>query len=747
MKNKYFFLVVLTVITLALLIAPLLTQGSLYFVGGDDTRMYYVYPRQYIQNLLLNIISDNTIGGANIGYYPATHPIPLITLIWVLKTLIPVNTQFLMYGLNWALAFVFFYLLLGLWIPNQTRIKFFIKVVASLFYVFSPFLIKTLYKHEVVVLYLICAAPGVLYFFIKSVREHNPWYVFTACLILSIFSTNLSSVPWSLPILITSLPILITVFFQSKKTFILHSLLFVLGYFLLNLSWIFHTIYITLNNTGLSSSLEMFSSSEFIKTNIQGILGTARLFSPLNAVINQLDIGLIKNISPISSLNLIFIALIILAGAFLHKEKNSALVLGFILSLMGLLISWFLMIPNFGEKGPNLFVWLSLNVPFFTMFRNMYDKFSLTSAFYYAFTLAISLVILINKFSNKKLAITILLGLSLVVAINAYPLFMTKTEQVGVKAKVSGTFNNDFNNLVSYLNKLENPSRILWLPLNFPAYINVEDKYNPGHFYSGPSLLRLVANRQDYSGQFSFITASDITVSDKIFPMIQNKRFAEFGRIVQLLNARYVILDKQNLPDGMKPYLYNHYSEENGKFKMQTDDFVNSLVGKKLQDFGTRYTLYEINPRYNNDRIYLTNDYNVFPQKLPNVDYKKLSDSLYRFNLTDLKDTQKLVFLDSYYRDWTLYIEGPQQKAYRKSQNVPVQNFANGWEIDPNEIRRDFPDEYYTTNPDGSLNLKATLYFEPDKFNKLIRNISLASFIGLGLSQLFLFRKRHGDEA
>ena len=715
MKNKHFSSIAILIIVFILSVTPLIIQGSLYFVGGDDTRLYYIYPRQYIQNLLLNIVSDNTIGGANTGYYPATHPIPLVTLIWILKTLFPVNTQFLMYGLNLALGFLFFYLFLGLWIDNETKTKFFIKVIASLFYIFSPFLINTLYKHQIIVVYLIATAPGVLYFFIKSVRDRNPLYVFTTCLIFTILSTNLSSLPWSLPILITSLPILIVIFSQSKKTFIFHSILFMISYLLLNLSWIFHLINSSLNNTGIANNLSNLSSPSFIETNIKGILGTSRLFSPLNQVVNQLDSNLVKNFSLLSFLNLIFLVLIVLAGVILPKEKNKTLTIGYIVSLLGLLVSWFLIASNFGIWGPNAFIFLSLKIPFFTMFRNMFDKFSLTLGFYYAFGLAVSLVILLNKVPYKKMFTLLLVGISVLIFINALPLFALRESHEGVRAKVSGTFNDDFNKLVAYLSNLKNPSRVLWLPLNYPTYVSVEDKYNSGHFYSGPSPLRFLANRQDYTGQFSFITASDINIGDKIFPMIKEKKYSDFGKLAQLLNARYVILDKQNLPDSMKPFLYSHYSEKSGKLKMQTSEFINSLLGKKLQDFGFRYSLYEINPQFNNDRIYLTDDFNIFPKSLPNVEYSKNSSASYTILLKNLSTEQKLVFLDPYYKDWTLYLVGENTSLpYQKGENIVVQNFANGWVVDPSYIKKNFPTGFYKTNDNGSLDVSMSLYFEPE---------------------------------
>lgn len=740
MRKVIFILIVLT-----LGITPLLTQGDLYFMGGDDMRLYYVFPKEYIQNLLLNIVTDNSIGGGNMGYYPATHPVPLVSLMLLVKTLIPANTQFVMYGLNWALGFIFLYLLSGLWIGRQSRFNFLIRVVAGLFFVFSPFLLKTFYKHQMIVIYLIAAAPGILYFFIKSVRQRNFLHVFTSVLIFSIFSTNLSSLPWTIPILITSMPILFVEFWKAKKVFILHAVLFGVSYTFLNISWLFHLIYLTFNNTGLTNTFGTFSSPDFIKANIAGILGTSTLFSPLNGAINQLEIGLVRNLSVVSYVNLFFISIIVTAGVFIHQQKNTLLVTGFILSLLGMLVSWFLMTPNFQQWGPELFVWLSLNVPFFTMFRNMFDKFALPLALYYALCLAISLSILANRFKNVKLHLVIGAGLITAILVNAYPLFQIRTEHVGVQAKLSGTFNDDFNNLAAYVSNLSNPSRILWLPLNYPSFTNIEDKYNPGHFYSGPSPLRLLSNRQDYAGQYSFITSTKIAIGDSIFPGLRDKKYAEFGRMVQLLNARYVILDKQQLPESMTSYLYG--GDSRVILTWQTEEFINGLLGKKLQEFGARYAIYEINPQFNNDRIYLTDDYDLFPKDTPNVDYEKISDYLYKISLSNIRKSQKLVFLDSYYRDWTLYLAGPQLNAYRKGKNVPVQGFANGWEIDPEEIKSNFSDAYYTTNPDGSLNLNASLYFEPQKFNKPTRIISLASFLVLGMSQIILLLKRSHAKA
>src|SRR3989344_16881 len=84
----------LCVIAIALFLIPNLFWGNLYIVGGDDARLYYLYPLEYLKNFSFNVMSGNTLGG-NLGYMPVSYSAPNIAFLAVLKYLFPfVHTQF-----------------------------------------------------------------------------------------------------------------------------------------------------------------------------------------------------------------------------------------------------------------------------------------------------------------------------------------------------------------------------------------------------------------------------------------------------------------------------------------------------------------------------------------------------------------------------------------------------------------------------------------------------------------------------
>ena len=194
-------ILIISFIFIILICIPFVIQGNKYYVGGDDTRLYYIFPDKYLDNLAFNIISDNTLGGANTGYYPTSQFAPFLYFLVFLKKVIPfINTQNLMYGMNYAFAFIFFFLLLGFWVKKNDRLHFSIKLIGSLFYVFSPLLIRTLYTHQLISIYLISLMPAMLFFFFKAIDKKRPIYSVISSLIFTVFSTTINTIPWTIPI-------------------------------------------------------------------------------------------------------------------------------------------------------------------------------------------------------------------------------------------------------------------------------------------------------------------------------------------------------------------------------------------------------------------------------------------------------------------------------------------------------------------------------------------------------------------
>ncbi len=62
-----------------------------------------------------------------------------------------------------------------------------------------------------------------------------------------------------------------------------------------------------------------------------------------------------------------------------------------------------------------------------------------------------------------------------------------------------------------------------------------------------------------------------------------------------------------------------------------------------------------------------------------------------------------------------------------------VYDYANGWTIDPEYIRTHYSREYYRENPDGSMDVRMTLYFRPQSYfylGLIISGLTLLGCIG-----------------
>ena len=64
---RHKFQVLQAFLCIALLLLPALFWGDRKIVGGDDTRLYYFYPLEFLKNYATSIVGDNHISG--LGYY------------------------------------------------------------------------------------------------------------------------------------------------------------------------------------------------------------------------------------------------------------------------------------------------------------------------------------------------------------------------------------------------------------------------------------------------------------------------------------------------------------------------------------------------------------------------------------------------------------------------------------------------------------------------------------------------------
>ncbi len=688
-------------------------------------KLYYLFPKEYLQNFSFNIITDNTLAGAMTGYASVAYFAPFFFVIYILK-FIPVNAQALMYGLNFACGFLFFYKFLSLYITGKdTNWRVFIsKTLASIFYVFFPILNETLYSHQLMHMYLISILPATLYFFILGVRNKNLKAICLSILIFSIFSTTYNGLPFTAAFAICLIPLMLYEFWKNKKSFLIYLVIAGITFLFLNLFWIFHIVYGVVHNTGLTNSVALFSSGDASNDNLRIVAGVSRMFSPLNQVFLTLKSGVYTLTSLSQILSVVFLAVILIAVIALKNTKNEVSTI-FYLFLLSLMISWFLFMPNFGNWGPNLFLYFTSHVPLWGMFRNMYDKFSLTFGFFYAASFGVSLAIIAQSIKGD-FAVKVLFSIIILVLFFNIPRVLNPfTKDRESLTRISGEFNQDYTELISYVKSIPDASRIAWLPLNAPTYASIED--TNGNFYTGLSPMRILANKSDFAGRFSFLTQQDVYLGDKVFQWLKEGDYARVAATFQNLNIGYLIIDHQLPPPEMQSFFYG--GEKRELLDFQGEQFQKEILGLKVRDFGHRYSLYTINTNYANDTLFLADNYNDFPVFPTSLTYTKEASFQYNGEIKNLNENKKFIFLDPFNSDWTLYlVKNGKDIPYKSSRNIVAHGYANAWDLDYAEIKNDYT-PYITLSDNGSVDFKWKLYFEPQKYNKYVYLLSLVTFI------------------
>lgn len=724
-------LIVLALIAGALFLMPNVLWGNLYIVGGDDSRLYYIFPLEYLKNFAFNVIGNNTLGG-NMAYFPVSYPAPAVLVLLLLKNVFPMwNTQLFAYGVIISLGFVFFYKFLQEWIPAKSTYEFWTGVVASLLYSFSPYITRTFFQHQLISIFSIMVVPGCLYFFLAGVKRKNVGYIIASSLFYSLFSSTIYSLPWILPVVLTFIPLFLY-FIPLRRGYIWKSLvIFIAVTVLSNLYWIIHYIFPVVYQTGESLASKTFQSNEFIKQNNDTIIALTRLNSPVYQMISYLRTSWSAREGPslFQSIGAIYIFFILLAGAVMRPVQKSLRRL-FIIVVIGLLLTMLFVTPNFGEWNLMLFQLLNTHVPFFGMFRNMYDKFALSMALHYAFTLYVALVIL-GKVNMPKIYRYIgLVLIALVIGITAYPYIVPVYKDEDYSTRISGQLNKDFMDLTAYLVDHPTSSRYLWLPMTYPGYVFVSDAKNTNHFYSGISPLQFLSKSSDMAGYYGIQTPQDPQLNGKFMELLKQREYDAIGKIFQVQNIGYVIVNHEQLPKKALVFL-----DAYDFMTLQGEEYKKAILGEKIQDFGNRYSIYSLNKKYAMPTVYTA------PLSKVPVEFQKLSGNLYKVRMREVSLASELVLLEPYNRLWNIYVLKDGVRRRYDTEHTDAFNFGNAWKIDPKELAEKFPDSVKTSG-EHEYDYDFEIRFLPEMYTTPVFIVSIVSMILAGIYMVIQIWKK-----
>ncbi|KKU03535.1 MAG: hypothetical protein UY06_C0002G0017 [Candidatus Amesbacteria bacterium GW2011_GWA2_47_70] len=718
--------------------------SSTYYLGGDDSRLFYVYPYEFLINYSSKIVSDTGVSQLTNLIPPPSLSAFVVILVGLKKILPMFNLQALLYSINIVGGFWAFYLLLSYLLRPESKHERVITALASFMYVFSMFNFYTIFNSRLVAEYLISLYPLSLLLGIKAIRAGKFYLLVLAVLIWSVFNFVSVTFPIFGAVLLTTLPLLILATWNYKKRLVMYLLGTGLLLGILNFHWLVFIPYTNLSQPLPGSSTPNLTSTEFREQNETGIKTVSEINNSFFPLLNSYHQKIQQNFHwpqlPIYNswylkflpLGLVLIAVVIWAGITVEKDKFKIPL--YVAAVANFVLAIYFFTVDIGPWGISLFLWLTNNIPGFVIFRNMYDKFAYAVSFQWALILAVSLSILIKSIKIDRHKFYLLFVTLLIAVINAKPFLLGEFEKLpywttlnsydGIKA-----FNDDYAQLLNYIKNQETTGRYLSLPLLTGNSVIIEDQFQKNHYYAGVSPLLLLTGKNDLSGLISFSNKST-----DVYRWIEKREYDNFGKLQQQLNTQYVIVNNSISTDLQSSFMFS-----DRLYGLQSPEFIASVLGPKIADFGRRYSLYEISPRYTSSKIYIADDPGVFANQRTILSYTKIASQEYRIKISQLSHVQTLVFLDPYLKGWQL--RTPSGKVVFDNSHEQVFGYANSWKLDPLDIKVDLDKTDYVVDDQSRVGLDLRLYFQPYDYYVPSQTISVGAYLLAAVYVIWSFLK------
>jgi hypothetical protein len=383
-QKRHFTLVFYFILALLFFTVFFLGYAGRLNLGGDDSRLYLVYPWTWIENVGLRTIYYD---GAFSQYSQQFFIIPYLLFIAFLKLFIP--NAYLLQTVIFTLAllgsFIAFQRLLA-HLTGSTNTNQFIAAGA---YTCSPILLQFLFPDPLQYLFLPVYIPLIILTFLKYLKNPHSILLLAAIVWSTLFSVILHGIPWILPMLVVILATLIlsasnfsksTILAFLKKSIIFTSIIAVSQSF-----WIYPLVQqLQSSNSRLSGILSLENDNQFEKS-INSNSSHLNIFFPL---LNLPHFGLQNKFNwPLynffvdyyqfsAAISLIYIFLLLTLVSSKNKTKLEKIV------IIALLISLALYTANI-YLIKNLYI-IAGSIPGFIMFRNFFDKFAFTFVFFWA---------------------------------------------------------------------------------------------------------------------------------------------------------------------------------------------------------------------------------------------------------------------------------------------------------------------------------------------------------------------------
>lgn len=703
-KRTLIFISLNLLVILGILLLPYYLFGGRLFLGGDDTRLYYVFPNEFLNTLAL--YSWNNI--SSLPYHIPNHYwLPFLFTFSVIGAVVSSKTLIFYFAFSSVLILGFIYF--QKFIYELIGKKYEIGFVSSLIYILSPITLVTL-SFFLSPVWLISLIPIVFYYYLRYVK-HGQIKDLVKIVVWSIFfSFVYFSISWILAIAVSFLPSLLLIpFLGVDSLFLKVKRTIIFGFFIASsqLFWIipfFSSIYYG----GQSSLREKVESNEFAISFANTILSTAtgNIVYPLlmhyqrriafdydwqlkNVFVNYYDFVL-----PFSA---IFILVLLFGLVMYRKNLDSTRKKFFVFFLLAFIIVLYFSTVNIGFLK-NLFLVFG-NVPGFAILRNFTDKFSLAYIFIFSTFLALCFLVIKKNIRYYSFALILVL---IVVIINVLPIKRIIAAPLWKTDNLFTTLNFP-KEYLSFTNEarrtLPSTSNVIAFPQNIASYSIITEE-NGTNSYVGTSPFKFLTGINDLSGSGSYPNE----ISKNIENLVTNKRYSDLLSLLEKLNVGYVMVTN-NIPDeALNSYLFDSQYLQN-----QNEQLIQEITEEEIiRSTKGNYLIYKLN----NNATLFTSSAKIKFQKLSPVEYEIL--------LSNLNIEDELYFKETYHLGWKLF--SGDGEVFKNSHS-PDDMYGNKWLIESEEEE-----------------LKLKLYFTPQNHYNIGVAVTVL-LLSIGFVLLFITRK------
>lgn len=743
------------IVVLFLFISPYFIFDGKLFVGGDDTRLLYAYPFDFLKNW--SFFSWSNV--SSLSYFnPAHYYLPFLFVWSLLDNIIrnKIALDYLALSLPAVLGFIFFQKLANEIIGDYKAEIF----AGSLFYIFSPILLVTQYSVFLIAAWLIGIIPLFLFLFLKYMRTGFFGYLYLSLILGIIFSFTFYAIPWIGGIILPLFVVMIIGYFIYDITnlfsILKRTLIYVSFLVLSQAFWLlpFLSSFIKSGSANLGQkALSADTGNTFAPTVNSTAIGN--IYYPLlnlfhRQIVEVFDWQVLSQFrsfyDKLIFINfyyviIFFLGLILVKGILSKKKLNN-----FLLVFVAFISSLYFFTVNLGLLK---YIFLGMgSVPGMVMFRNFYDKFAIGYVLFYSLFITFCLVIVRKKYPRASTAL--ITTFVIIVFVNLMPAKQIINNQLW---KTNGVykvmnFGNEYTDTINFIKKnISTSNMMLGLPFNDAAYAIITD--GEKNAYVGTSPTQIFTGVSDITGGLSLPPG----ISGNFFSAIANRDYKYINSFLYSHNINYIFVTK-NIPQNLLHSYFLSYE----LVKKQDDQFIKKITGEKIyQSSKGSYIIYKASKT--NERIGPDNIY-----------FQKINQTTYRLYIKGLKADQKVIFNDTYHPDWNLYlINNPSsdwckkninmreckerfnfvsgnelflllKKTFVSNTHTTVNGFGNQWTINRNDLLKTLGKNYVKTNKDGSVDIELLLYFKRQSYVYL--GVVVSVFTLISVTIFYLWKKR-----